>query len=288
MSYTNNALEIRNLSKHYEDFQLDHINLTVPAGAIVGLIGENGAGKSTTIKAVMNLIHKDSGDIAIYGQHLEDDPQKLKEEISVVFDDIHFNKNFTAKEIAAICCSIYKNWDDSRWNELMERFGLPISKKVKDFSKGMRVKLNLAISLSHHARLLLLDEPTSGLDPVMRDDILDMFLEFMQDENHAILISSHITSDLEKIADYIAFIHQGRMVFCERKDDLLYHYGVIRCGREDFAKIAEADRVAVRRQDYQISVLVRDRQAAAGKYPDLVMDQPDIDEIMLFYVKGEQ
>lgn len=288
MSYTNNALEIRNLWKHYEDFQLDHINLTVPAGAIVGLIGENGAGKSTTIKAVMNLIHKDSGDITIYGQHLEDDPQKLKEEISVVFDDIHFNKNFTANEIAAICRSIYKNWDDSRWNELMERFGLPITKKVKDFSKGMRVKLNLAIALSHHARLLLLDEPTSGLDPVMRDDILDMFLEFMQDESHAILISSHITSDLEKIADYIAFIHQGRMVFCEDKDALLYHYGVIRCGREDFAKIAEEDRVAVRRQDYQISVLVRDRQAAAGKYPDLVMDQPDIDEIMLFYVKGEQ
>ncbi|MBR5489118.1 MAG: ATP-binding cassette domain-containing protein, partial [Firmicutes bacterium] len=139
MSYTNNALEIRNLSKHYEDFQLDHINLTVPAGAIVGLIGENGAGKSTTIKAVMNLIHKDSGDITIYGQHLKDDPQKLKEEISVVFDDIHFNKNFNAKEIAAICRGIYKNWDDSCWNELMERFSLPVSKKVKDFSKGMRV-----------------------------------------------------------------------------------------------------------------------------------------------------
>ena len=288
MNYINNALEIRNLSKHYEDFQLDHINLTVPAGAIVGLIGENGAGKSTTIKAVMNLIHKDSGDITIYGQHLEDNPQKLKEEISVVFDDIHFNKNFNAKEIAAICRGIYKNWDDSRWNELMDRFGLPVSKKVKDFSKGMRVKLNLAIALSHHARMLLLDEPTSGLDPVMRDDILDMFLEFMQDENHAILISSHITSDLEKIADYIAFIHQGRMVFCEPKDDLLYRYGVIRCGKEDFAKIAEEDRVAFRRQDYQISVLVRDRQAAAAKYPDMIMDQPDIDEIMLFYVKGER
>ena len=288
MSYRNNALEIRNLSKQYEDFQLDHINLTVPAGTIVGLIGENGAGKSTTIKAVMNLIHKDSGDITIHGQHLEDDPQKLKEEISVVFDDIHFNKNFNAQEVAAICRGIYKNWDDSRWNELMDRFGLPVSKKVKDFSKGMRVKLNLAIALSHHARLLLLDEPTSGLDPVMRDDILDMFLEFMQDEKHAILISSHITSDLEKIADYIAFIHQGRMIFCEPKDDLLYRYGVIRCGKEDFEKIAEADRVAVRRQDYQISVLVRDRQTAARKYPDMVMDQPDIDEIMLFYVKGER
>lgn len=288
MNNANNALEIRNLSKNYKDFQLDHINLTVPAGAIVGLIGENGAGKSTTIKAVMNLIHKDSGDITIYGQHLEDGPQKLKEEISVVFDDIHFNKNFNAKEIAAVCRGIYKNWDDSRWNELMDRFSLPVSKKVKDFSKGMRVKLNLAIALSHHARMLLLDEPTSGLDPVMRDDILDMFLEFMQDENHAILISSHITSDLEKIADYIAFIHQGSMVFCEPKDDLLYRYGVIRCGKEDFAKIAEEDRVAVRRQDYQISVLVRDRQAAAAKYPDMVMDQPNIDEIMLFYVKGER
>ena len=287
MRNTDNALEIRSLSKRYGDFQLDHINLKVPAGTIVGLIGENGAGKSTTIKAVMDLIQWDSGDITLYGQRLEDCPQ-MKEEISVVFDDLHFNKSFTARQIASICRGIYKNWDDCCWNELLNRFGLPDSKPVKDFSKGMRVKLNLAVALSHHARLLLLDEPTAGLDPVMRDDILDIFLEFIQDESHAILISSHITSDLEKIADYIAFLHQGRMVFCEKKDDLLYRYGVIRCGKEDFAKIAEEDRVAVRRQDYQISVLVQDRQAAARTYPDLVIDQPDIDEIMLFYVKGER
>ena len=285
---TVHALDIRGLTKDYGDFRLENINLTVPAGTIVGLIGENGAGKSTTIKAAMALIHRDSGEITIYGQKLADSPAAMKEEISVVFDDIHFNKNFTAKQIAAICRGIYTNWDEPRWNQLMEKFGLPVSKPIKDFSKGMRVKLNLAIALSHHARLLLLDEPTAGLDSVMREDILDLFLEFMQDENHAILISSHITSDLEKIADYIAFIHQGRMIFCEPKDDLLYRYGVIRCGREDFAKIAEEDRVAVRRQEYQISVLVRDRQAAARKYPDMVMDQPDIDEIMLFYVKGER
>ena len=288
MKQTNNALEIRNLSKNYGDFRLDQINLTVPAGTIVGLIGENGAGKSTTIKAVMNLIRKDEGSITIYGKKLEDNPTSLKEEIGVVFDDIHFNKNFTAKQIAKICRSIYRSWDQDCWNHLLTQFRIPQSKPMKDFSKGMRVKLNLAIALSHHARLLLLDEPTAGLDPVMRDDILDMFLEFMQDESHAILISSHITSDLEKIADYIAFLHQGRMVFCEPKDDLLYRYGVIRCGREDYERIAEEDRVAVRHQDYQISVLVRDRQEAARKYPNLVMDQPDIDEIMLFYVKGER
>ena len=282
------ALEIRGLSKDYGDFQLENINLTVPAGSIVGLIGENGAGKSTTIKAIMDIIRRDSGRISIYGQQLADNPTALKEEISVVFDDIHFNKTFTTKQIAAICRSIYTGWDDTAWEQYIEQFKLPKDKMVKDFSKGMRVKLNLAIALSHNSKLLLLDEPTAGLDPVMRDDILDIFLDFMQEEEHAILISSHITSDLEKIADYIAFLHEGRMIFCEPKDDLLYRYGVMRCGREDFGKIAEKDRIAARRQEFQTSVLVRDRQEAARKYPGLVIDPPTIDEIMLFYVKGEK
>lgn len=282
------ALDIRGLSKDYGDFRLDNVNLTVPAGSIVGLIGENGAGKSTTIKAIMDIIHRDSGSISIYGQQLADNPTALKEEISVVFDDIHFNKTFTTKQIAAICRSIYTGWDDTAWEQYIEQFKLPKDKMVKDFSKGMRVKLNLAIALSHNSKLLLLDEPTAGLDPVMRDDILDIFLDFMQEEEHAILISSHITSDLEKIADYIAFLHEGRMIFCEPKDDLLYRYGVMRCGREDFGKVEEGDKLAVRHQDYQTSVLVRDRQEAARKYPGLVIDPPTIDEMMLFYVKGEK
>ncbi len=282
------ALEIRNLTKDYGDFRLDHINLSVPAGTIVGLIGENGAGKTTTIKAAMDLIKPDCGEITMYGQKLTEQPVELKEGISVVFDDVHFNRMFTVKQVANICRGIYTNWDDSAWNRYIIQFNLPENKVIKDFSKGMRVKLNLAIALSHNAKLLLLDEPTAGLDPVMRDDILDIFLDFMQDESNAILLSSHITSDLEKIADYIAFIHQGRLVFCEPKDDLLYKYGVIRCGREDFAGVAAADRVAVRRQDCQVSVLVRDRQEAAKKYPHLIIDSPTIDEIMLFYVKGER
>lgn len=220
MNNVNNALEIRNLSKRYEDFQLDHINLMVPAGAIVGLIGENGAGKSTTIKAVMNLIHKDSGDITIYGQHLEDNPQKLKEEISVVFDDIHFNKNFNAKEIAAICRGIYKNWDENRWNELMKWFCQPVSKPVKDFSKGMRVKLNLAIALSHRAELLILDEPTSGLDPVSRSELLDIF-SYLKEKGAAVFFSTHITSDLEKCADDITYIKHGRIIYTGTMADLI-------------------------------------------------------------------
>lgn len=283
-----NALEIKNLRKDYGDFYLDNLNLAVPAGSILGLIGENGAGKTTTIKAVMDLIRPDGGEVTFYGQKLKENPVGIREDVSVVFEQMSFNKSFTAEQIEKICKGIYSSWDTDAWHDAMDYFRLPYHKPLKEFSKGMQMKLNLAVALSHGAKLLLLDEPTSGLDPVMRDEVLDLFLEFMQDENHAILLSSHITTDLEKIADYIAFIHEGTLIFCLPKDELLYSYGIIRCKKEDFEKISPEDCLAWRRQEYQCSILVKNRKEIALKYPDLVVDAPSIEEIMLFYVKGER
>ena len=283
-----NALEIRGLRKTFKDFTLDNIDLVVPAGSIVGLIGENGAGKTTTIKATVDLVHKDSGSVTFFGQNLKDNEAGIKEQISVIFEDVHFNPLMTPAQAEKVLKNIYKSWDSNAWNSYMARFGLPADKPIKEFSKGMKVKLNLAVALSHNARLLMLDEPTSGLDPVMRDEILDIFLDFIQDESRAILLSSHITTDLEKVADYIAFIHGGKMIFCEKKDDLLNNYGIIRCSADDLSRITPADKLAVRRQDYQCNVLVADRGAAARKYPDMVIDLPTIEEIMLFYIKGEK
>lgn len=283
-----NAMEIRGLRKEFKNFTLDNIDLVVPAGSIVGLIGENGAGKTTTIKAAMDLVHKDAGEVTFFGQQLAEDPLALREQISVVFENVHFNPLLTITQAEKILKSVYSSWDSQAWNYYTQLFSLPSDKPIKEFSKGMRVKFNLAAALSHKARLLLLDEPTSGLDPVMRDEILDIFLDFMQEDDHAILLSSHITTDLEKIADYIAFIHGGRLIFCEKKDDLLYNYGIIRCAADDLSLIDHADRLAVYRQEFQCNVLVADRHKAAAKHPDLVIDTPTIDEIMVFYVKGEK
>ena len=288
ISNTANALEIRGLRKDFGDFSLQDVDLTVPAGSVVGLIGENGAGKTTTIKTAMELLHRDCGSVKFYGKELAEDPNGIREKISVVFDTPHFSPNLNMKQAEAICSSIYRSWDSQTWEDCMRKFNLPQKKPLKDFSKGMKMKFNLAVGLSHHASLLILDEPTSGLDPVMRDDILDIFLDFMQDESHAILLSSHITTDLEKIADYIAFLHEGKLIFCLPKDQLLYQYGVIRCSRSDFAKIRPEDMVAWRMEDYQCSVLTSDRQGAGRRYPELVIDAPTIEEIMLFYVKGER
>lgn len=283
-----NALEIRGLRKEFKNFTLDNIDLVVPAGSIVGLIGENGAGKTTTIKACVDIIRKDAGTVRFFGKELTEDPTGIKASLSVSFEDVNLNPLLTITQAEKILKSIYKSWDSEAWAGYMNRFGLDSDKKIKDFSKGMRGKLNLAMALSHNARLLILDEPTSGLDPVMRDEILDIFLDFMQKEDHAILLSSHITTDLEKIADYIAFIHKGRMIFCEKKDDLLYNYGIIRCSADDLARINPDDQLAVYHQEFQCSVLVSDRHEAARRYPDAVIDAPTIDEIMVFYVKGEK
>lgn len=282
-----NILEVRNLTKQYADFTLDHVSFSIPKGTIMGLIGENGAGKSTTINAILDLIHKDDGTVTFWGQELSSAKQ-LKEDIGVVFDGINFYETLTAVKVGKISQAAYKQWDDLLYREYLNRFQLPADKEIKTFSKGMKMKLCIAVALSHRPKLLILDEATSGLDPVMRDDILDVFLEFVQDEEHSIMISSHITTDLEKVADTITFIHQGKVLFCKAKDELLYHYGIIRCGAAIFDEIDKSEILAYRKEDYQWNVLVADKEKARRRYKNAVVDDAAIDDIMLLYVKGER
>lgn len=282
-----NALEIKNLCKKYDTFCLDNVSLEIPKGRVVGLIGENGAGKSTTMKAALGLIHRDSGDIRFWGRELTENAVDLKEDIGVVFDGINFYETLTPVQVGKINAAAYSNWDESAYRDYLRRMELPDNKEIKTFSKGMQVKLSLAAALSHKAKLLILDEPTSGLDPVVRDDILDIFLDFVQDEEHSILISSHITSDLEKIADYIVFINKGRVILKDSKDEMIYRYGIIRCGESEYGRIDKSSALASRKTGYQWNVLVPDREKAAKKYPGCVVDAATLEEIMLLYVKGE-
>ena len=282
-----NALVVNDVTKRYRDFVLDQVSFSVPCGTIVGLIGENGAGKSTTINAILGLINRDSGNIELLG---EADPQSndsIRNQIGVVFDGNNYPDVLSARKLNRVLGNIYSAWDERKFFDLLKKMSLPADKKIKEFSKGMQMKLSIAAALSHNSRLLILDEATSGLDPVVRDDILDMFLEFVQDENNSVMVSSHITSDLEKVADYIVFIHKGKVVFCKSKDELRYKYGIIRCGAAQFDAVDKDEVIAYRKQDYEWEILIADREKAQRKYPKAVIDPATIDEIMLLYVKGE-
>lgn len=280
-------LQVENLTKQYPGFTLDHVSFSVPKGTIMGLIGENGAGKSTTINAILDLINKDDGTVTFWGQELSSS-KPLKEDIGVVFDDISFYETLTPTKVGKISGTAYRQWDEHLYKDYLKRFQIPADKEIKMLSKGMKMKLGIAVALSHKPKLLILDEATSGLDPVMRDDILDVFLEFVQDENHSIMMSSHITTDLEKVADYITFIHQGKVIFSKRKDELRYHYGIIRCGEAVFAQIDKEEVLACRKEDYQWNVLVADKEKAKRKYKNAIVDDAAIDDILLLYVKGVQ
>lgn len=283
----NTALTITGLTKKYSHFTLDNISFSIPSGSIVGLIGENGAGKSTTINSILGLIKKERGKITILGHDVDTLDYAVKEKIGVVFDGSNFSEELTPVKLSKVLRDIYSSWEQSYFNRLLDQLNIPATKKIKTFSKGMKMKLSIAVAFAHHPQLLILDEATSGLDPIVRDDILDMFLEFVQDEEHSILVSSHITSDLEKVADYIVFIHAGKIIFCEPKDELLERYGIIKCGAAQFDAIDKKDIVTYRRQDYERQVLVANRQKAAKKYPKAMVIPATIDEIMLLYVKGE-
>lgn len=281
------ALQVTDLTKTYPGFKLDHVSFTLPQGAVMGLIGENGAGKSTTIKAILDLIRKDDGTVTFWGRKLSDSKQ-LKEDIGVVFEQGNFYETLTSTQIGSISAAAYTQWDQKVYEGYLERFQLPKDKALKTLSNGMRTKLGIAVALSHHPKLLILDEATSGLDPVVREDILDVFWEFVQDEHHSILMSSHITSDLEKIADYITFLHQGKLLFCKPKDELRYQYGVLRCGQAQFGRLDSSEILACRKEPCQIDVLVADKEAARRRHPDMVVDDAAIDDILLLYVKGER
>ncbi len=278
-------IQVEGLTKQYDGFTLDHVSFSVPKGCIMGLIGENGAGKSTTLNAMLGLIRPDEGKALIMGEEFAQS-RDVRENVGVVFEGMGFHQTLTPREIGKISRAAYRQWDDALYAGYLRRFQLPEKKPVKEFSKGMRVKLSIAVALSHHPKLLVLDEATSGLDPIVRDDILDIFLEFVQDEEHAILISSHITTDLEKVADYITFIHEGKVLFSREKDELRYQWGVLRCSEAEYAALDKAEYLAARREDCQWSVLIPDQAACRRRHPDAVIDAATIDDILLIYVKG--
>jgi len=279
-------LEVKDLCKTYHTFSLKHVNLTVPKGSIVGFIGENGAGKTTTIKAIIGAIKPEQGDIQLFDQSIDNKSEKLKQDIGVVMEGSFFYDDFTPKQIAHVLSGVYAHWDQEKFDAYLKKFKLPATKPIKEFSKGMRMKLSLIIAFSHDAKLLILDEPTSGLDPIVRNEILEEFLAFIQDENHGILISSHITTDLEKIADYITFIHNGEIVFTEEKDNLIYNYGLLKCGASEFDQLDVTDLIGYRKGQFQIEALVKNKAQMKKKYPDFLIDAVSIEEIMLFHVRG--
>lgn len=284
-----NAIEINDLVKRYDNkFELGKINLTIPSGTIVGLIGENGAGKTTLIKLLLNIIKKDKGTIKIFGKDYLQEESILKEEIGVVLDNMFFPEVLTPKDINCIMKDIYKNWDFNLYKSYLERFKLPINKKLNTFSKGMRKKLELATALAHHPKLLILDEPTSGLDPVIRKELLDIFLDFVQDEENTILISSHITTDLETIADKIIFIDQGKIVLNDNKDDLLESYGILKCDISDFESIDKEDIISYTKNKYYCEILIKNKEKLKKKYKGKIIDKITLEDFMILIIKGEK
>lgn len=283
-------LELRDVYKAFPNsgFALDHVNFSLPYGSILGFVGENGAGKTTTIGCILNTLAKDSGTVRLFGQEMTDADTALREKIGVVYDGDNFPTYWTATRLAEVMAGIYRQWDNALFQKYLTDFHLPPTQKISRYSKGMTMKLAIAAALAHHPQLLILDEATGGLDPIMRDEMLDVFLEFVQEENHSILLSSHITSDLEKIADYITFIHNGKIILTASKNDLSYHYAVMRCRESQFQALDRADILAYRRRDYQVDVLVSDREKAAKRYKDAVIDPVSIEETMLLLVKGER
>ena len=281
-----NLIEIQGLCKHYKDFTLDHIDLTVPAGQIVGLIGENGAGKTTTLKALLGVIHPDGGTMRLLGGDPGD--PAVRGQVGVVFEDSYFYGGLTPRQIGRIMAGIHPAWDESLFQDYCRRFDLEGNKPVKDFSRGMRMKMSLATALSHRPRLLVMDEATSGLDPVVRGEMLDLFLEFIQDEGRGILMSSHITGDLERIADQIAYIHRGKLLFQQDKDLLLEDMAILRCSAKDIDALPQNLVVARRGGAYGAAALVRHPQNVRRLLPEAVLDRADIDEIMQFISGGDK
>lgn len=285
-----NILELRQVSKSFpgSSFRLEDISFSLPYGAVLGFVGENGAGKTTTIGCILNTIAQYGGSIKLFGKEMRDSDTDIRERIAVVYDGANFPSYLNANQVSDIMAGVYRHWDKTLFCHYLEKFKLTPTQKIKQYSRGMTMKLAIAAALSHHPQLLVLDEATSGLDPIMRDEMLDVFLDFVQDERHSILLSSHITSDLEKIADYITFIHNGRLILSALKDDLRYNYAVMRCSENQFQALNQEDMMAYLKRDYQVDVLLSDSKAAQRKYKDAVIDHVSIDEIMLLLIKGER
>ena len=283
-----NNIELQDVSKKYKDFELKDISFNVPQGCIVGLIGENGAGKTTTIKSLLNIISSE-GSIKIFGKDIKKNEKKIKEEIGIVLDDSFLSDYLTAKQVNSIMKEFYKNWDEEKYNSFLKQFDLPINKLIKDFSSGMKMKLKIATAISHNPKLLILDEPTSGLDPVVRNEILDIFRKYIEeDETRSILLSTHITTDLEHLSDYIVFIEKGKLIFNLQTDELLESYGIVKCSSQDFQKLDKKDYISYKKEKYQYEVLINNKNNFKSRYNITTIDKPSIEDIMLFYIKGEK
>lgn len=285
------AIELKDVCKKYKGFSLDNVSFSLPKGSIMGFVGENGAGKSTTLKSILDIVHPDKGVIKVLGCD-KNNIQSIKEEIGVVFDECYFHDNLKLTSVSKILNKIYKNWNQESFLFYTKKFKLPADKVIKEYSRGMKMKLSIAVALSHKAKLLILDEATSGLDPIVRDEILDIFMDFIQDENNSVLISSHIISDLEKVADYITFIHEGKIKFSESKDNLIYNYGMVRCKKDDFSKIDDKYIVGVRRNSYGVEVLIKNKKEFERENRGLLVESTSIEDIILMQSnpnkKGEE
>ncbi len=281
-----NAIEINNLTKNYKGFKLDNVSFNIPSGCITGFIGENGAGKSTTIRAILNMLKRDDGDIKVFGADNIEEETIIKENVGVVFDDIGFAPSLKAKHIDKILKGMYKKWDSEAYYNYLDKFNLPLNKKIGDYSRGMQMKLQIATALSHNAKLLIMDEPTGGLDPIVRNEILDIFMDFIQDSEHTVFLSSHIITDLERIADYVVFIHRGRILLSENKDSVAERHGILKCTKEQFEKVNKEDVIGYRKSTFGIEALVGNQETCKKKYKDMLCEKTSLEEIMLFYVNN--
>ena len=279
-----NAIEIRGLTKHYKGFSLENLNLDLPAGCVLGLVGENGAGKSTTIRLTMDALERDGGTVTVLGvDNKSPEFHALKEDIGVVLDETFVPEILSAKQLGRIMAGSFKNWEQDTYEGWLKRLDLPEDKRFKDYSRGMTMKLGIAAALSHGAKLLLLDEATGGLDPMVREELLEVFADFAAQDGHAVLLSSHIVSDLERICDYIAFLHKGRLVLCEEKDVLLEKYGILKCSKEQLQNIPAGAVHGVRIGNYGAEALVEREAMPRGA----VIDRPTLEDIILYMSKEE-
>ena len=280
-----NTLIINDLSKSYKDFSLKGISFIIPKGTVMGFVGQNGAGKTTTIKSILNLINIDSGNISVFGLDAASDSVKIKEDIGVVFDELGLPDSLNCKMVNSIMKNIYKKWNEEAFFKYLEQFKLPLNKPFKKFSRGMQMKIQTAIALSHNAKLLILDEATAGLDPLARNELLDILLEYMEDEEHSILMSSHITSDLERVADYITFIDEGVMLLSEEKYDIIERHSIVKGSADEISSLPQDLIVSTRKSSYGCEALTDNADSLKKSFPHLVYDKVSLDDILYFYVK---
>ncbi len=283
-----NILEVKNLCKKYKGFELQNVNITLPKGMIMGFIGENGAGKTTTIKAILDIIRDYTGKIKLFGLDNRNDDKKIKENIGAVLDDMFFPEILTPNDINSIMKDIYKNWDSELYFKYLTDFALPNNKAIKTLSKGMRKKLEIATAISHHPQLLILDEPTAGLDPVARNEVIDLFQSFIQNEECSIFLSSHITTDLEHIADYITFINNGNIILSKTREELLEDYGIVKCTKKEFENIDKKDFIQYKKSKYEYEILIENRKVFNKKYDIDTIDKITLEELMVLMIKGEK